>query len=129
MSSAIYTLPTPGNWNRLARQIVGGWQTSTIVQLQGGAPFSVNSSQTMNDDVDCSRADVLATNGPAMLPGDQHSTEGWFNTVAFAGPADYTWGNSGINILRAPSFMQIDLALQKSFAIHERARVTFRAES
>lgn len=129
VSSAIYTVPTPSNWNLLARQVLGGWQTSTIVQLQGGAPFSVGSSQTMNDDIDSSRADVVVTGGPAMLPAGQRSTERWFNTSAFASPADYTWGNSGINILRAPSFMQIDLALQKSFAIHERARVTFRAET
>lgn len=129
VSSAIYNVPTPSNWNRLTKQILGGWQTATIVQLQGGAPFSVNSSQTMNDDIDSSRANLILTRGPASLGGSQRSINRWFNTDAFVSPADYTWGNSGINILRAPAFMQVDLAVQKSFRVYETARFTLRAES
>jgi hypothetical protein len=128
-TSAIYDLPTPKSVPRAARQLIGGWQASTIVQLRGGLPFSIASSQTMNDNINASRANLVLDNGPAALPGGQRNINRWFNTAAFTVPANYTYGNSGLNILRGPGFAEIDFALQKSLAIRERYTVTFRAEA
>jgi hypothetical protein len=69
------------------------------------------------------------TNGPAALPTSQRSINRWFNIAAFATPADYTWGNSGLNILRGPGFSQTDFALQKTVSFRERFKATFRAET
>jgi Carboxypeptidase regulatory-like domain/TonB dependent receptor-like, beta-barrel len=128
-TAAIYDIPTPGTWSRLLTTVAGGWEGSFVVMLRGGLPFSIASSQTMNDDIDASRADLLLTNGPAALPNSQRTIDRWFNTDAFATPPDYTWGNSGYDILRGPGFAQVDAAMQKTFPIGERFRTTFRAEA
>ncbi len=108
------------------RQMVGGWEVSGIYQIRGGLPFSVGSSQAMNDDINSSRANLI---GQASLGSSQRSINQWFNTAAFATPADYRWGNSGLNILRGPGWSELELAVQKSFAVRESARITFRAEA
>ena len=41
----------------------------------------------------------------------------------------YTYGNSGRNILFGPGVKNLDLSLSKSFSITERMRLQFRAES
>jgi hypothetical protein len=51
------------------------------------------------------------------------------HTAAFTTPADYTWGNSGLNILRGPGWSELEMALQKSFTVMEGKRITFRAEA
>ncbi len=128
-TAVIYDIPTPAAWPRSLKWALGGWQSAAIVQLRGGLPFSIASSQTMNDNIDSSRANLVLDRGPAALPASRRSIEGWFNTSAFATPPDYTWGNSGLNILRGPGFAQTDAALQKSFLFGERLRTTFRAEA
>jgi hypothetical protein len=44
-------------------------------------------------------------------------------------PVQYTFGNSGRNILYGPGTKQLDLSLFKSFHIAENSRVEFRAEA
>ncbi len=129
VTSFIYSIPTKKDWNKFLQYSVGGWQASSIIQVRGGFPFSVSSAQAMNDDIDASRANYITTAGPAALPTSQRSINGWFNTNAFVTPADYTWGNSGINILRGPGFSEVEFALQKSFTPWEGKRFTFRAEA
>jgi hypothetical protein len=89
----------------------------------------VNSSQTMNDDIDGSRANLVLSNAPAALPNSQRTINAWFNVNAFAIPADYTWGNSGINILRGPGFAETEMSVQKYFSLFEGTCLTLRAEA
>jgi hypothetical protein len=49
-------------------------------------------------------------------------------TDAFAVPAQYTYGNSGRNILRGDNLVQTDLTLMREFPISEARRLEFRAE-
>ena len=129
VTAVIYDLPQAKSLPLAARIFVGGWQSSGIVQLRGGLPFSVASSQIMNDDLNASRADVTHENGSPSDPAGKRSIDNWFNADAFSTPPDYTYGNSGINILRGPGFSQVDFALQKTFSIRERYHATFRAEA
>lgn len=128
-TSVIYDVPAPKGLPRFANRIIGGWQASSIVQLRGGLPFSIASSQTMNDNINASRANLSVANGPAILPTGQRNINRWFNTSAFTVPANYTYGNSGLNILRGPGFSEVEFALQKSFTFRERYKATFRAEA
>ena len=129
VTSFVYRIPTPSNLHKVVRHIIGDWQSSGIVILQGGFPFSVNSNQDMNDNINASRANVVTTNGPAELPAGDRTIRKWFNTAAFATPAIYIWGNSGINILNGPGFAQVDFGIQKSFQIMEGKRLGFRMEA
>jgi hypothetical protein len=129
VTSFVYRVPTPANLHPLLYQIIGGWQTSGIVILQGGFPFSVVANNNMNDNINASRADLTLANGPAQLPVDQRTIQRWFNTAAFLTPPNYVWGNSGINILDSPGFSQVDFGLQKRFRVTERVNVGLRMEA
>jgi hypothetical protein len=48
-------------------------------------------------------------------------------TDAFAVPAQYTYGNGGINILRADGLVQFDVSLIKSLRFSESRSIEFRA--
>jgi hypothetical protein len=43
----------------------------------------------------------------------------WFDPNAFAQPAPYTFGNSGRDILRGPSWKNMSLSLAKNFRIRQ----------
>jgi hypothetical protein len=47
-------------------------------------------------------------------------------TNAFALPAQYTYGNGGINTLRADPLKQVDLTLMKSVHLAEKVSMEFR---
>ncbi len=128
-TSVIYDTPALRNQNGLVRNVFGGWQATSIIQLRGGLPFTVYSSQVMNDDINSSRANYNPAAGSVSLPSDQRNINRWFNTAAFSVPADYTWGNAGLNVLRGPGFAEVEASLQKSFSFYERYRITFRMEA
>ena len=56
------------------------------------------------------------------------SLEEWFNTAAFAAPVN-AFGNSDRNILRAPSFWNVDLVLQKSIPFGKGRELQLRFEA
>jgi hypothetical protein len=62
---------------------------------------------------------------------DNRSIRAWFDTGAFVSPGNYTFGNSGRNILFGPGTKQVDLSLFKDFAFTESGarRLEFRAEA
>jgi hypothetical protein len=63
------------------------------------------------------------------LPSDQRTTAQWFDTTAFAQPANATFGNQGVNILRADGLVNIDLSLLKNIPFGEERPLQSRAES
>jgi hypothetical protein len=54
----------------------------------------------------------------------------WFNTADFVSPGQYTFGNSGRNILVGPGTKQVDASLFKDFPLSsaENRSLQFRAE-
>lgn len=129
ITSAVYRLPEPRGLAAWARPMLTGWESSAVIQFQGGFPFSVFSSQNMNDNLNASRADLIPGGGAAALPGSERTINRWFNLAAFGTPANFTWGNSGVNILDGPGFAQMDFSLQKLFRIREGMSVQFRGEA
>ncbi len=53
----------------------------------------------------------------------------WFNTAAFAQPAQGELGNLGRNTERGPGINNLDLALFKNFEFTRQVRLQFRLES
>jgi len=66
-----------------------------------------------------------------ICPGklDKRTIDRWFDASAFTIQPQYTYGNSGRNILFGPDLRNLDLSLHKNFQITENMRVQFRAES
>jgi hypothetical protein len=105
--------------------VFGKWQINTIVNLQSGFPYYV----TLSGDVcNCGAASQTAQQVGNPAAGFTQSRTQWFNTAAFAIPANGTWGSSGRNILSGPGQDTVDLSLFKIVRISERFRLQVRPE-
>ena len=107
---------------------LGGWDTNLIFTAQTGLPFTPV-LQTSVSNAGGSRPDRL-TSGELANPDPFLWFDPSFNspTAAWAVPAQYTFGNSGRNILRGPGRLNFDWSMFKDFVASERWRLQFRAE-
>ena len=108
-----------------------GWHVTPLLTLQSGRPFtprlSVDNSNTGNGQSinGHDRPDLL--HNPVL---SNPTPERYFDTTAFAKPAQYTFGNAGRNVLTGPAYAQVDLSLAKDLArISEQGRVALRADA
>lgn len=102
--------------------ILGGWQSTGILTLGSGLPYSVTFSSHV-EGWPSSRADIIGD------PQVNHPTlDHWFNPAAFAVPQPFTYGNSAPNSLFGPGFANWDTSISKQFLLTERYRLTLRAD-
>jgi hypothetical protein len=102
------------------------WRVNAIVNLQSGAPFTVN--------LGTDRANIGS--GPAQRPdvrgdpntGGAGTAAQWFTTTVFALPALFTFGNSGRNTVWAPGYADVDAGVQKDIALAGGSRLELRCE-
>jgi hypothetical protein len=124
--SAVYALPFFRHGNGLVSRVLGGWEMTSIFIAQSGSAFTpVISTDPANTGT--SKRPNRIGNGAL----ENRSIEKWFDVSAFQVPAAFTYGNSGVNILRGPSRTNWDFGLFKEFAvkrISEASRVQFRSE-
>ena len=122
-----------GGASRPTDLVIGGWQLSTVGTFQSGFPLGVSlSSPNLYIAGAGSQRPNAAGDPLAGISGDIESRLGrYFNTAAFAQPADFSFGNLSprISSLRAPGMNDIDLTLSKSFRITEKVKIDFRATS
>jgi hypothetical protein len=64
--------------------------------------------------------------GQPIYAANQSITN-WFNPLAFAVPANGTWGNLGRYIAYGPGALEFDTSLQRRFKITEKLGVSLRA--
>lgn len=145
--SYVYDLPfgrhhTISSSNRIVNGFIGGWQTTGILTLQTGRPFTVYAGEDISNTGGTADRPNLIGNPRVANPGPGH----WFNTCtilrdatlqncapgeapAWAYPAPNTFGNAGRNILRGDSLKNFDLGVYRSFRLTERQGLQFRAEA
>jgi hypothetical protein len=131
--SGVYQLPFgPGkrllqtdNW--VNRQIIGGWQVSSIFVVQSGTPFSAHAADLSNTGGQHeSYANQVLGCDPNHVANRSYSH--WFNTSCFVQPGIGTVGTGKRNTVVSPSYNNLDLSLSKRFKITESAAVQFRAD-
>jgi len=114
----------------LADAAVGGWQLSTIIITQSGAPFTVV--------MDSATPSGALCNGCALYPNlvgnpnaVHQSIDQWFNQLAYAPPPANTFGNNERNSLRGPDLTDVDLSLAKTWGIPrwERGKLQLRMDA
>jgi len=107
--------------------VAGGWALGSVVTLQSGAPFTVNTAVNTTNafSVGPLRADVLRD--PNLTPADRTLTR-WFDTSAFVQPEPYRFGNQGVNILRSDGLVNSDFSILRNFSTRQGIRVQFRGE-
>jgi hypothetical protein len=113
------------NGSRALDAVVGGWQLASLATLRSGIPFTDVTSGGITNAGGADRPNRI---GSGVLSSGQ-SIYHWFDTSAFVTQPQFTYGNAGRNILFGPDLSNLDLSLSKSFAITERTRLQFRAES
>jgi hypothetical protein len=114
--------------NRASNALAGGWDTNLIFTAQTGLPFTP-SLQTSVSNAGGSRPDRLKS-GELEHPDPFLWFDVSFNSpgAAWGVPAQYTFGNSGRNILRGPGRVNLDWSMFKDFVGSDRWRVQYRAE-
>ena len=110
----------------IAGKILGGWQLNGVLAAQSGNPFTPTYSVNVaNVSGGTQRPDRIRS---GVIPYGDRTVNQWFDVGAFVAPAQYTFGNSGRNILTGPRLFQWDWSLFKIVTIHESVRLQFRAE-
>ena len=140
----IYDLPVfRHSSNRFAKDFLGGWQLSGIVNVMSGLPVNLGISAPNSV---CSAVPNCSlrpsSSGSVHYPrsattfagGSKNQTVLWFdpstfsiNTLGSNGVA--TWGNFGYDGVRGPGRDNWNLAMFKTFAAGERLHFELRAES
>jgi len=103
-----------------------GWSINSLFRAQDGRPFSV---YLRGDPSNQGLRETYADYTGAPLNYHYHisnSQEDFFNTSAFAAPADGTIGNAGRNSVRQPGIAQWDVGIFKKFNVSERFSVKFK---
>jgi hypothetical protein len=112
------------NGSAVADKIIGGWQLQGITGFRSGTPYTPTVSRdTANTGVGSQRPNRLGSGNLANPTLDLY-----FDKAAFALPTNFTWGNSGGNILRKDYVASFDFSIFKVFAITEKSKLQFRAE-
>ncbi|MGI4758259.1 MAG: carboxypeptidase regulatory-like domain-containing protein [Janthinobacterium lividum] len=124
--NGVFTAPKNLLHNRLASSVLGGWALSPIYVWQTGAPLTPATSADL--------ANSGATNRPNQVcdpnAGAPHTVGQWFNTQCFAAQPQFTYGNTHKNSIRGPGQNNLNLSVQRNFAVPrwEAANLNFRIE-
>ena len=109
--------------------MLGGWTTGLIAELRTGPPYGViELSNTTGAFSPAQRPNVAGD--PKITGSRSHGeqVERWFNTSAFAQPAQFTFGNEGRTAGYGPGAVVMDLSILKNFHLAERHALEFRTE-
>ncbi len=114
----IYDLPVGRgklllNRGGIANAAFGGWRLSGLWQIHSGNPFSVYIPNNLSG----SLAGVWFPNRIASGKLSHPTIQQWFDPTAFVQPAYGTYGDAGRDVLFGPSWRQLDMSVQKHWAL------------
>jgi carboxypeptidase family protein len=129
--SSLYELPFGKgkaflSGSRAGSAIAGGWLLTGIFSAQSGLSFTPVESVDGSNTGTTQHPNRI---GNGNLSSSQRTIGHWFDTSAFATPAQYTFGNSGRNILTGPGFHNVDLGLSRTISLIESTSLEIRAEA
>jgi outer membrane receptor protein involved in Fe transport len=129
-ASTVYIMPELKNSNSLIREVLGGWQTSGILQTRSGLPTNITlQGGLFGNPV---RPDYVP--GQPLWapnhrwPGSSYNINAFAIEPTYDGTPGATIGTVGRNALRGPGYFQLDISGMKNFAITERVTMQFRAD-
>jgi hypothetical protein len=128
--------------NAVANALIQGWTVGSKMYIYSGAPFSVSDSKIATDvnatgvltpladllvpsavSADCGRSGAL---GHSCLPKTDFAT---YPGSGISAPLQMDWGNIAPNSFRGPGYFDMDLTLERNFAIKERFKFTFGVQA
>ncbi len=121
VASFTYAIPAAGHGRGFGAALTRGWQLSTIVQEQSGAPLNFGN--------------VLYLGGQIALPSNQRTVTHWINTTVF----DRTTADQLVNNIRtfplrftgirSMPLNLLDTGVTRNVTLHERVHLAFRADA
>lgn len=112
---------------------VGGWNIAMFNTFQSGFPlsFGVQQNTLFLAGAGGQRPNVVGDPNAGISGSINSRLSRYFNTAAFAQPADFTFGNAPARAswLRNPGMNNYNLTLTKTFSITERFKLNLRASS
>jgi hypothetical protein len=128
-ASAVYNLPDLKASNYILRALLGGWQTSNIVQTRTGVPVNPQlESGFFGIPVRPNLTGQPLRLSGASWPFSSYNRDAFEPNPSFDGTPGEGLGDAGRNSLRAPGFFQWDFSLMKNFPVREKLTVQFRAD-
>lgn len=134
-ANAVYQLPfgrgktylnQPGIWSNIA----GSWELTSVVVARTGFPVNVtidrSSSAVPDGNTTDQRPDLVPS--VSLTPPGGRTIGEWINPLAFAMPANGTFGDSPRDVARGPGAWQMDIGVGKHFLLTERLNLEFRSE-
>jgi len=122
----LYELPGPKS-NGLLKSAFGGWKLGLLETWMSGPPFTVFTSSNATNAFSAGPQRPNLLRKPE-LPKSERTVARWFDTTAFAAPAQFTFGNSPRSVLRGSPLFTTDLTLEKSFQLTESVKFDLRSE-
>jgi hypothetical protein len=142
VTSVVYQLPFgkgrkyASNLNGWEDAVIGGWEFNTINTAHTGTPINVfyvpstaNDVTGLSNDYRGQAFERPNVTGSAIAQNTLGMINNYFAGYTFKTPdASAPFGNLGRNAFNVPGFEQWDLAVDKTFQIHEDIRLQFRSE-
>jgi hypothetical protein len=122
VTSLVWQLNYYHGASSLKRAFMNGWALSSIVNIHSGLPFTILNGKDANltGNSATERAELVGGQNPVLT---NRSAAEWFNTAAFSQNASALVsgvavdGNSSRNMLRGPTFKDVDLAISRDFSL------------
>ena len=124
--------------NKAVNGLIAGWTVASKLYVYSGAPFSVTDSKIASD---VNSSGVLTPLADLVVPSAFNTSCNGGNAVgtpclsktSFAtytgsginAPIQTDWGNTSPNSFRGPGYFDLDMTLQRSFAIKEKYKFSF----
>ena len=139
-------VPAPSSFlkSKASGLLFDHWQLSGLTLFETGTPFSIVNGGSSNGVSVLDNAGVFNGVGAGSYPDICPTYSSGIPAVAssstgvgpllrnpgkFCAPRALTFGNAGRNVLRNPSRLNFDMAMEKHFSLWERANLEFRAEA
>ncbi len=138
----VYELPFFAKSAGVKRQALGGWQITGVTQFQTGTPFTVATAEDFAGIGSSDAQPWEVSANPMLARGDRQfsysnsDSNFYFRTTGadgkplFTTPALGTFSKTQTrnSLLYNPGFQNWNLAIFKSFPVHEQQRLQFRME-
>ena len=106
---------------------LSGWKLGLLETFMSGPPFTVITTANTTNAFPAGSLRPNLLRDPS-LPADQRTVSRWFDTTAFAAPAQFTFGNSPRSVSRGASLVTTDLTLEKAVPLREGVKFELRGE-
>jgi hypothetical protein len=126
-----YDLPFGANQAGAAGKILGGWQTSGILNMNTGNPSFV--SIRFNNSRNLQIPSFNPSERPDLVPGTDNNPvlggpDKYLDASSFVVATPGTMGNLGRNTITQPGLVTLDFSLVKNTYVSEQVNFQFRAE-